>query len=185
VVDELLPVEDQSLTELHGRAGRPVQRAGTKAGHIDDDLLAFSNHIFDQGDGDEDGEDADQCTPREAWKRWRAYARRHGTEDPERTADRIQRYMAAEAARMAKIDDNTDGRVQDRFDSRTSGNVASNARQSRAINARHVDQPPVSTPSFDFRGRSFDGDPYRHSRAPRLRQVHAQYAWNMEDGFRF
>jgi hypothetical protein len=124
-------------------------------------------------------EDEDQRTPRETWKRWRSHGRRHGVEHPEATADRIDRHHAAEAARMARIDRSTGGRIQDRFDTRTSANVAQNAIQSRALNARHTEQPPVSSPAFDFTAEQVTGDFYRGGRPTGQRSSHGDYAWDL------
>ena len=182
-------VTDESLTELAERAGPPDWR---------DDPRNFSD-FGELPDGVELGrqldeqtarfhalvqEDADR-TPRETWRKWRAYGRRHGTEDPAQTADRIERHRAAEAARMARIDQGTAGRVQDRFDPRTSTNLARNANASRRLNARYTDQPPVMGRGFDFTGQSFDGGPYRSGRPAGQRRHYSDYAWRMEDGFRF
>jgi hypothetical protein len=181
---------DQSLAELHDRA-RPPQ-------HWSDDPRVFSDYGDVPGDVELAAEideqdkhfhalvqaDADR-TPRETWKRWRAHGRRYGTEHPAQTADRIERHRAAEAARMARIDQGTAGRIQDRFDARTSGNLAANANASRRLNARYTDQPPVMGRGFDFTGESFDGGPYRSGRPAGQRRTSSDYAWRMEDGFRF
>jgi hypothetical protein len=129
-------------------------------------------------------EDAGEHTPRETWKRWRAHGRRHGTEHPEATADRIERHRAAEAAKAARIDSSTGGRVQDRFDTRTAANVADNAMKSRRLNASHTDQPPLVSPAFSFEAEQVTGDFYRQGRPSGQRSRHADYAWQMQDGFR-
>ena len=185
---------DQSLAELHERARAPQ--------HWTDDPRAFSDYgdvpgdyelaaeIDDEHQGDEQTsrfhqmveEDADR-TPRETWKRWRSYARRHGTEHPEQTADRIERHRAAEAAKTARIDRSTAGRVQSRFDSRTSASVATNARESRRLNASHTDQPPLAGPRFDFQAEQIDGSFYRGGRPAGQRSRHSDFAWRMQDGW--
>ena len=189
------PFADVSLAELHDKAGPPDWRDDPRNfsdyGDLPDDF-DLAAEIDDEHQGDERArryhamlqEDADQRTPRETWKRWRSYGRRYGTEHPEQTADRIERHQAGEAARMARIDRSTAGRIQDRFDKRTSANVAQNAIQSRALNARPTEQPPLAGPGFDFQGESFNGGPYRSGLAGQ-RSSHAAYSWRMEDGFRF
>jgi len=174
---ELLPVEDQSLAELHERA-RPPRRWDEP----DDDEPAWAE--TDRRIRSLLTEDTPR-TPRATWRRWRAYGKRHGTEHPEQTEDRVQRHQAAEAARTARIDAQAAGRVQDRFDPRTAPNVASSARQSRALNARYVDQPPMPAPRFDFQGESVSGGPYGYGRASGQRPGRTGYAWNMEDGFTY
>jgi hypothetical protein len=129
--------------------------------------------------------DQERRTPRQTWRKWRQYGRRHGTEHPEQTADRVTRSRVKAVARMARID-RAAGRIQDRFDSRTASNVADNASQSRKLNARHVEQPPqLFTAGYDFQGESVDGDFYRSGRGSGNRPKHADYAWRQDDGFRF
>ena len=189
---------DVSLAELHDKAGPPDWRDDPRNysdyGDLPDDFdLAAEIDYDDEHQGDEQAArfnamlqaDAGQRTPRETWRRWRAHGRRHGTEHPEQTADRIGRHQARETARMARIDRSTGGRIQDRFDTRTTANVARNANASRALNASHVEQPPVPGPGFDFQGESFNGGPYRSGRPAGQRSSHADYSWRMEDGFRF
>ena len=159
-------VADESLSDM----------AGIYDEDQDDDEQAARFHQMVQ-------EDAGQRTPRDVWRKWRTYARRHGTEHPEQTQDRIERHRAAEAAQTARIDRSTAGRIQDRFDSRTASTVATNARESRRLNVRHVDQPPVVSPGFDFTGESFDGGPYRQGRPAGQRSTTADYRWNMQDGW--
>jgi hypothetical protein len=175
---------DQSLAGLHERAAGSAHRA-------DDD------HGIHYGDAEREPDWAEtdlrirslltEDTPRTSratWRRWRSYGRRHGTEHPEQTADRVQRHQAAEAARMTRIDSRTSGRAQDRFAPRTSGSVAQNGSQSRRLNARRVEQPPpAASRGFDFQDQSFDGGPY--GRGSGHRPGHADYAWRMEDGFRY
>jgi len=190
---ELLRAEDQSLADLYGNAGPPRDwrddpRNFSDYGDVpgDVELAAEIDDDDDQEWATQDKrirtlleEDQDQRTPREAWKRWRAYGRRHGTEDPEQTQDRIARHQAAEAARTARIDRSTAGRVQSRFDTRTAANVANNALQSRALNRRYVERPPIVSPGFDFTGESFDGGPYRSGRPSGQRSGHADYQWDL------
>ena len=147
----------------------------------------------DQDDQDDDQaarfhqmveEDADHRTPRETWKRWRAYSRRNpGVEHPDQTADRIARHRAAETAKAARIDQGTAGRIQDRFDSRTAASVAQNARESRRLNASHTDQPPLAGPRFDFQAEQIDGSFYRGGRPAGQRSRHSDFAWRMQDGW--
>ena len=121
-------------------------------------------------------------TPRETWKRWRSYARRNpGVEHPEQTQDRLARHHAAEAARMARIDAGTAGRIQNRYDPRTATSVAASANASRRLNRVHA-EPPVSSPAFDFRGESWNGGPFRQGR-PAGQSRRRPDAWAMEDGF--
>lgn len=139
--------------ELPGPQGTPVMRDDPRQysdfGDVPGDselaarIDAEDEGLFydDQDDQDDDQaarfhqmveEDADHRTPRETWKRWRAYSRRNpGVEHPDQTADRIARHRAAETAKAARIDQGTAGRIQDRFDSRTAASVAQNARESR------------------------------------------------------
>jgi hypothetical protein len=192
-VAELLPVEDQSLAELHERARPPRHPASLDAGRVDHDLREFSDEHGDEHLDDEDygevpawaGQDEPQRTTRGTWKRWRLYGKRHGTEHPEQAHERIERQHAEAAVRMARIDAGTAGRVQDRFDPRTAPNVASSARQSRALNARYVDQPRMPAPRFDFQGESVSGGSYGYGRASGQRPGRTGHAWNTEDGFRY
>jgi len=189
---------DVSLAELHAQA-RPPQhwtddpRQFSDYGELPDDYdiaAEIDAGVYDVQDDDQTArframvQDEDR-TPRETWKRWRAYGRRHGTEHPEQTADRIKRTRAGQAAQAARIDQSTTGRVQDRYDTRTSGNVSANAMSSRRLNASHVDRPPVSSPVFDFQAEQINGGPYRSGRPSGQRGAHADYRWSMEDGFRF
>jgi hypothetical protein len=181
--DELLPVEDQSLAELHERASAPQHWADIDAGHVDDDLIEFSDEYDDDGLDDEQTaririmlDDEDQCRPLETWQRWKSYGRRHGTEDPGQTADRVERHKAAERAAGARRDANTTGRVQSRFDSRTAANVAGNGHQSRSLNARHVEQPPPMVQGFDFRNAPAIG---HQGTVSGQRPGHADYAWDL------
>lgn len=144
---------DQSLAQLHARARAPRDwrsdpRAFSDYGELPDDFelaAEIDAGVYDVQDDEQAArfhalveEDADR-TPRETWRKWRAYGRRHGTEHPEATADRIERHRAAEAARMARIDRSTAGRIQDRFDTRTASTVAANARESRRPQDPRVD----------------------------------------------
>jgi hypothetical protein len=193
------PETDLNLTELYERAPLPRHRADdprnfSDFGDVPGDVeLAAEIDAGTEPEWEHDRhfarvvqegqEGQEQRTPRETWRKWRAYGRRHVTEDPEQTQDRIHRHQAAEAARMARIDRATAGRIQDRFDGRTASSVASNANRSRALNMRHAEQPPVMSPRFDFQAESVNGGPYRSGRASGQRSGHADYSWNMSDGF--
>ena len=97
-------------------------------------------------------------TPRDTWRHWRAYGKRHGTEHPAQTQDRLRRHQADQAARTRRIDAKTASAPQDRFDTRTSGYVATRATESRRMNARYVDRPPRHEPQeFELRGRADHG----------------------------
>lgn len=124
--------------------------------------------------------------PLDAWRRWRAESKRNpGVEPPEQTADRVARQRAAYDASMSRIDRSTAGRVQDRHDPRTAPNVAGNAIKSRALNAHYVEQPPIPSPGWDFTNETVDGGPYRSGRASGRRSGHADYRWELPDGFTF
>jgi hypothetical protein len=126
-------------------------------------------------------------TPRSTWREWRewrAYGRRHGTEHPAQAADRIRRHEADEIARTRRIDSKAASAPQSRFDTRTHGHVASRAAQSRALNARHVERPPMhDSPSYDFQAEMTTGSFYRQARGPGERAGYSGYAWDMRDGF--
>jgi hypothetical protein len=51
---ELIPAEEQSLTDLYARAAPPVHRADLESGHVDDDLLEHSDYhdvgVYEQDD---------------------------------------------------------------------------------------------------------------------------------------
>lgn len=187
VVAELLPVEDRSLAELHQNATPPQHRADIEAGHADDDLAEFSDEYDEDQDDDEvpewSGLDSVHYAPRDTWRRWRTFAKRHNSEHPAQTADRIARRKAAEAASAARRDAATAGRVQDRWDSRTAGNVAENGAQSRRLNVRHTEQPPVPAQAFDFTNESVSGGPYRSGRAAGHWGRYGGSAWVMQDGW--
>jgi hypothetical protein len=177
---------DVSLTELHERARPPQHWAGDPREYSDYGLIPGDAELADEidagvHDDDTDPEWAghDARTPRETWRKWRAYGKRHGTEDPEQTADRVARHQAAEAAQKARIDAGTAGRIQDRYDRRTAGNIASNANASRRLNARHAEQPPVMSPRFDFQAEQITGDFYRGGRPSGQRSRTADYAWDL------
>lgn len=126
-------------------------------------------------------------TPQSTWRAWRAYGRRHGIEHPEQTADRIRRHQADEAARAHRIDGKAASGPQDRFDARTQGHVASRAAQSRRLNSRHVDLPPMhERQGFDFEPpEQIMDDFYRGGPRSGQQAKDATYAWHMDDGFRF
>lgn len=192
---ELLRAEAQTLAELHDKAGPPRDRRDDPRNFPDfGELPGDYDTAAEIDDEHQDNEqaarvramlrdDAGQRTPRETWKRWRSYGRRHGVEHPEQTADRIERHRAAMVARVARIDQSTAGRVQDRFDTRTTANVARNAGESRRLNAGHVDQTPAGSGVFDFQGEQVTGDFYRQGRASGQRSRHSDFAWNMTVGF--
>lgn len=196
------------LVAFHERAAPPAHWADDPRQYSDfGDLpgdAELAAEFDDEHQGDERTrhfrtlvqEDAER-TPRETWRRWRSHGRRHGTEHPEQAADRITRHRTADAAKTARIDRSTGGRIQDRFDTRTAVNVADNARQSRALNRGYVEQPPMSSPGFDF-GESFDGGPYRggrpgsvfgsdaevYAKSQVARRMYSSNPYN-SDGFRF
>ena len=193
IPDELLPVEAQGLAELHDRASVPQHWADIEAGHVDDDPIEFSDqydvavyeheHLDDEQNARYHAmfrEDGGQRAPRETWTRWRSYGRRHGVEDPAQTQDRIQRHMAAERAADARRDANTTGRVQSRHDPRTTGSVALRGTESRGLNLRHVEQPPLPPRGFDFRTAPAIGHQGRASGHDRR---YGGSAWQMRDGF--
>ena len=62
--------------------------------------------------------------------------------------------------------------VQNRFDSRTSGNVAAKAIESRRMNRRPARPPVVTGQTFDFSARQ----------EPARRRA-SDYSWPMQDGF--
>ncbi|MGH3401884.1 MAG: hypothetical protein ACRDRJ_05080 [Streptosporangiaceae bacterium] len=127
-------------------------------------------------------------TPRETWRTWRAYGRRHGVEHPGQTADRVGQHQAEQAARKdrAKAKAVASG-PHDRFDARTTGNVAARASESRRLNQRHVDRPPIHDPqTYDFElPEQVDGSFYRQGRAPGQQARHSAYSWDLETGFRY
>lgn len=174
---------DVSLADLYEQARPPQHWADIEAGQVDHDLDEVDDEYgvagYEHQDDEQSArirsmfqEDTDQRTPGERWRKWRAYGKRHGTEDPEQTADRIERHRVAEVARTARRATETAGRVQTRFDPRTTSNVAQSARQSRALNVRHVEQPPMSARGFDFHG------PYRNDQAGQ-RSHYSDYAWDL------
>jgi hypothetical protein len=177
------PFADVSLAELHAQSRPP--RPDIDAGHVDADLIKFSDEYDEDHQDDEQTaripsmfDDEDQRTPRETWKLWRSYGRRHGTEDPAQAADRIQRHVAAERAADARRDANATGQVQSRFDQRTASSVVTRARESRALNLRHVERPPTHPQGYDF----------SRSAVNRQGTVSGQEryggaAWQMQDGF--
>jgi hypothetical protein len=185
------PFADVSLAELHERARPPQHRAG-------DDLLEYSDR-YDAGVYDDDGldddedqvlvvddqgarirsmlDDADPRTPRETRALWRTYGRRHGTEHPDQTTDRVERQQAAERAAGARRDANTGALVQSRHDPRTTGSVAHRGTESRRLNLRHADLPPMPPRGYDF------GAPSSPNRASGHEGRYGGSAWAMEDGF--
>jgi hypothetical protein len=122
--------------------------------------------------------------PRAAWQEWRAFGKRHGIEHPEQTQDRIRRHEAGQDARTRRIDSKAASGVQDRFDGRTIGHVATRAAESRALNARHVDRPPAHEPqAFSFEGEMITGSFYRQGRGDGHRAKYSAYAWDLRDGW--
>jgi hypothetical protein len=126
---------------------------------------------------------------RDTRKAWRAYGKRHGTEHPGQTADRLGRHRAAVDARTARLDSMTDGRVQDRFDNRTRPNVGRSGADSRRINRRFLpdDDMPRVSPGFDFGNQTVDGGPYRAGRSEagqRSRSADARWDLGIGEHFR-
>jgi hypothetical protein len=124
-------------------------------------------------------------TPGDLWKRAREFARRNpGVESAELTQHRIARQWAAYDASMARLDSYTAGRVQDRHDPRTASNPGRNGAASRRLNQRYTEMPPAwTTAEFDFTNETTDGGPFTRGRPSGQRSRHADYAWNMRDGW--
>jgi predicted nucleic acid-binding Zn ribbon protein len=133
---------------------------------------------------EQDTSDARPGTTRATWREWRAYGRRHGVESPAQTQDRIQRHQAGQDGRAIRIDARTD-RPQSRFDMRTVGQVASRAAESRRLNARHVDRGPIEPQAFNSEPEQTAGTFFRNGPTSGQQGSHNDYAWRMEDGFRF
>jgi hypothetical protein len=187
------PLGDVSLTELHDQAAPPRDWRDDPRNFSDFGELPDDYEIAAQIDAEDEQdrrinamlqEKQDRRTPRDIWRKWRSYGKRHGTEDPEQTADRLARHQASEAAKMAKIDSSTAGRIQDRFDPRTAANVANKAAESRKLNARHVEQPPpLFSQEFSFEAEQATWDGYRRGPGGGHRPKYADYQWRMDDGF--
>jgi hypothetical protein len=116
---------------------------------------------------------------------WRDFGRRHGVEHPQQARDRARRHQTEVDGRMDRIEARAASGPQNRFDARTTGQVATKAAESRRLNARYVDRLPPKPQHYAFEAEQTAGSFFRNSRESGQQARHADYAWRMDDGFRF
>jgi hypothetical protein len=164
-------------------SGHPETSPPALPGHRDDDHVEQDRRINDLMRQAAEAHTAPPRTRRE----WLAWGRRHGTEHPEQTWDRVAQQQSEADASRARIDQRYPYQAEDQYDRRTIGNMARRGQESRQLNAHRAGPPRyLAAPDFDYvpSAEQVDGDFYRRGQSGRgIRSLSSDYAWNMRDGW--
>ena len=188
---ELIVPPGTTVTSDDG--GEPAHWSDIEAGRVDPDL---AGHTDDDGGQDEQDArahamieaDAARRIPRRPWTALKmAYSRNPGIELADITEERAELHQAQQSAVKARLRA-APGQVEDRFNEHTRDAVATGASTSRRLNkakATADPRPVAQRQSFSFEAEQATWDAYRGGRARGQQSRHIDYAWNMDDGFRF
>jgi hypothetical protein len=188
------PLADASLTELDDRARE--HQAASHPGEVPADHGNSYSVNDDGSQADEQTvrvrallrEDAARRVPRQPWAALkRAYSRNPGVELTDITQERAEQHQAQQRAVKGRLRSST-MQPQDRFNDVTNDAVATRANTSRRLNKVRVTSDPLPASqrqSFTFVAGQATWDAYRGGRARGQRARHADYAWQMDDGFRY
>jgi hypothetical protein len=167
---------NESLTELHARAARPPSAPELAVpGHGE------SDYAEDTRFSEMAGQAVARPTPPGIMREWRAYGRRHGTEHPEQSWDRVQRQQAQADANRARDAHLVPHMAEDCFDRRTVGNVGRRGQESRRLNAGHQELGAFDAQEWDVPEVIHYGAYTGMVRAPAAGHD-SDHAWNMKDG---
>jgi len=114
-------------------------------------------------------------------------SRNPGVEPPAITEARVERARAEQRATVQRLQ-SAPGRVQNRFDASTSGNVAQRGAESRKRNKVYATadpRPASQRDQYDFSNQTVDGGPFGRGRLSGQRPGHADYRWQMTDGWTY
>ena len=117
----------------------------------------------------------------------RLLSRNPGVEPPAITEARVERARAEQRATVQRLQ-SAPGRVQNRFDASTSGNVAQRGAESRKRNKVYATadpRPASQRDQYDFSNQTVDGGPFGRGRLSGQRPGHADYRWQMTDGWTY
>lgn len=200
-----LPVDaDASLLELHKRAGGPPKdwrddpRSFSDYGELPDDFeIAAQIDTESVYEDERDAQfhamaqvDAAEQTPRRNWFGLkRQYSRNPGVELPEIAQERIDRYADEQAAIKDRLRGGT-GQPQDRFNPDITKNVVADkgraSRQQNKVFTTADPRPQSQREAYNFEeAEQLNGSFYRQARGGGQRAQYSDYAWNLEDAFRF
>ena len=178
LTEQYEPVREHRAAQDPGDGLRQYSDYGQVPGDLDDEQTARVHAMLEA--------DEARRVPRRPWSALRrAYAANPGVELADITQERTERHQAQQRAVKARSRA-APGQVQDPHNDQTRDAVAQRAASSRKLNKVYATadpRPPAQRQEFAFDAEQAQGSFYRGGRARGQQSRHADYQWNMRDGW--